>query len=86
MDMISLKLDEGILKQIDEIVKKHNYGTRIEFIMACIREKMTQLEKDGVVKPSMDRKGSIKKSTSDDELRRIREEVSAEYIKKHKLV
>ncbi|MFA5797802.1 MAG: ribbon-helix-helix domain-containing protein [Candidatus Woesearchaeota archaeon] len=85
MDVISLKLDEGMLKQIDGIVKTHHYGTRTEFIRSSIREKMTQLEKDTLIKQIMSLKGSVKTTTSNKELRSIREKVSEELLKEYHL-
>ena len=85
MDIISLKLDEGMLKNIDKIVKEHNYGTRTEFIRSSIREKMTQLEKDVLIKQLLALKGSVKRHTTDAELRKIREEASEEYMRERGL-
>lgn len=85
MEVISLKLDEGMLKRIDKIVKENNYGTRTEFIRSSLREKMSQLEKDELIKKVMALKGSVKTKTSDAELRRIREEASEELLKEYKL-
>jgi metal-responsive CopG/Arc/MetJ family transcriptional regulator len=85
MEVISLKLDEGMLKRIDKIVKENNYGTRTEFIRSSLREKMSQLEKDELLKKIMVLKGSVKTRTSDAELRRIRIEAGEEYMREHGL-
>jgi metal-responsive CopG/Arc/MetJ family transcriptional regulator len=85
MDIISLKLDEGMLRQIDGIVKIHNYGTRTEFIRSSIREKMTQLEKDALIKQIISLKGSVKTKTSNKELRSMREKVSEELLEEYRL-
>jgi metal-responsive CopG/Arc/MetJ family transcriptional regulator len=85
LEVISLKLDEGMLKQIDAVVKTHNYGTRTEFIRSTLREKMTQLEKDLLIKQILALKGSVKKHTSDAELRKIRKQVSEELLKEYNL-
>jgi len=85
MDIVSLKLDEGMLKRIDKLVKENNYGTRTEFIRSSIREKMSQLEKEELLKQLMALKGSVKTKTSDAELRRIRDEAWKEYAKERGL-
>jgi Arc/MetJ-type ribon-helix-helix transcriptional regulator len=85
MEIISLKLDEGMLERIDKLVKENNYGTRTEFIRSSIREKMSQLEKEELLKQLMALKGSVKTRTSMKEMRRIREEVSEELLREYKL-
>jgi Arc/MetJ-type ribon-helix-helix transcriptional regulator len=85
MEIVSLKLDEGMLKRIDKLVKENNYGTRTEFIRSSIREKMSQLEKEELLKQLMALKGSVKTKTTDAELRRIRVEASEEYMREHGL-
>ena len=50
MEAISLKLDETMLSNIDENLKKHNYSTRTEFIRTAIRDKLEDLSKDDLSK------------------------------------
>jgi metal-responsive CopG/Arc/MetJ family transcriptional regulator len=85
MNIISIKLDEGMLKRMDALLKENNYSTRTEFIRSTLREKMTQLEKDALIKEVMKLKGSVKTKTTDAELRRIRIEVGEEYMREHGL-
>ncbi len=44
MENISLKLEKEFLKAIEDVMKKHNYMTKTEFIREAIREKMKKLE------------------------------------------
>ena len=44
MENISLKLEKEFRKAIEEIMKKHNYMTKTEFIREAIREKIKKLE------------------------------------------
>ncbi len=44
MDSISLKLEKEFRKAMEEIMKKHNYMTKTEFIREAIREKMKELQ------------------------------------------
>jgi metal-responsive CopG/Arc/MetJ family transcriptional regulator len=85
MEVISLKLDEGMLKRIDKIVKENNYGTRTEFIRSSLREKMSQLEKDELIKKIMVLKGSVKTRTTEEEYKRLKDEAWKDYAKEHGL-
>ncbi len=60
MEAISLKLERGILLEIDEKLKEHRYSTRTEFIRDAIREKLSDLEKEEVIKKLIRLKGSLK--------------------------
>jgi len=75
MDVISLKLDEMMLKNVDKSLKKHNFSTRTEFIRTAIRDKLQELDKESLLQEFLKLQGSKKTRTSDEELRRIREEV-----------
>lgn len=44
MENISLKLEKEFLKTIKDVMKKHNYMTKTEFIREAIREKIKKLE------------------------------------------
>ena len=71
MEAINLKLEKGLLKKIDEAVKKHAYSTRTEFIRESIRRKLTDLEKEEAIKKLTAFKGSLKGKAkmSDEEAR-----------------
>jgi len=42
---ISLKLEKSFLRVMKEVMKKHNYMTKTEFIREAIRDKIKELEK-----------------------------------------
>ena len=73
METISLKLEEGILKEIDEKLAKHRYSTRTEFIRDAIREKLTDLEKENLLKVVAKLHGSSKRKTTDEQLHKAGE-------------
>lgn len=50
MENISLKLEKEFLKTIENVMKKHNYMTKTEFIREAIREKVKKLEEKELVK------------------------------------
>lgn len=60
METISLKMEPELLKNIDNNLKKNNYSTRTEFIREAIRNKLTELEKEEVIKKLTAFKGSLK--------------------------
>lgn len=75
MDTISLKLDSQMLKTMDIALKKHNYSTRTEFVREAIRDKLDSLSRNELLDLLIATKGTAKTHTSDEELKRIREEV-----------
>ncbi|MDO8642771.1 MAG: ribbon-helix-helix domain-containing protein [Candidatus Woesearchaeota archaeon] len=68
METISLKLEENILGEIDEKLAAHRYSTRSEFIRDAIREKLSDLEKDELLKRITMLRGSSKRRTTDAQL------------------
>ena len=43
MENISLKLEKTFLREIEKLMKKHNYMTKTEFIREAIRDKIKKL-------------------------------------------
>ena len=84
METISLKLEEGLLNEIDYKLSKHRYSTRTEFIRDAIREKLSDLEKEDMLKELAKLKGSSKHRTTDKQLHEARERLAEEYEKKLK--
>jgi len=73
MEMISLKLKPEVLKEIDEKLTKHRYSTRTEFIRDAIREKLSDLEKERLLKTVERLRGISKHKTTDAQLHEARE-------------
>jgi len=73
MEVISLKLDEQMLKNIDSALKKHNFSTRTEFIRDAIRTRLSRLEKDEIIAKLASLRGAFKSKTnlSDEEVRKL---------------
>jgi len=84
MQAISLKLDKGMLKEIDEKLSKHRYSTRTEFIRDAIRIRLSDLEKEEMIRKVAKLRGISKRRTTDEELHRVREEVVRELENKFK--
>lgn len=60
METISLKMESELLNKIDSNLKKNNYSTRTEFIREAIRNKLTALEKEEIIRKLTEFKGSLK--------------------------
>lgn len=68
MEIISLKLENELLKEIDQNLSKHRYSTRTEFIRDAIREKLSDLEKDEILKELSKLRGSSRRKTTNKQL------------------
>lgn len=81
-EMITLKLEDSFLGNIDNIVKKEGYQSRTEFIRNALREKVEAAKLRQAMLELSHLKGASKKKTSDEELERIREKAFEEIDKK----
>ena len=81
-EMITLKLEDRFLKEIDSIVKTENYQNRTEFIRAALRDKVETVEMKRFREELTKLKGSAKKKVSEEEYERVREQVFEEFDKK----
>lgn len=81
-EMITLKLEDGFLDNIDTIVKKEGYQSRTEFIRSALREKVEAVKLREAMLEISHLKGASKKKTSDEELERIREKAFEEIDKR----
>jgi len=81
-EMITLKLDDMFLKEIDSIVEKQGYHNRTEFIRNALREKVEDTKIKDAMMQIAHLKGASKKKTSDADLEKIREKVFNELDKK----
>lgn len=82
METISLKLEDGLLTEVDHKLSKHRYSTRTEFIRDAIREKLSDLEKDEILRSLAKLRGSSKRKTSDEQLHAAREKAFEQLEKK----
>ena len=73
METISLKLENELLHEIDSKLVKNRYSTRTEFIRDAIREKLSELEKEELLRAVAKSKGASKHKTTDEQLHKARE-------------
>ena len=65
MQAITIKMEDRLLEELDQKLGEHRYSTRTEFIRDAIREKLSELEKEEVLKNLAQLKGSSKRKTSE---------------------
>ncbi len=80
-EMITLKLDDKFLKEIDTIVSGNGYHSRTEFIRNALREKVEEAKMKKAMLEIARLKGASKKKTSDEQLEKIRSKVFEELDK-----
>lgn len=61
MENVSLKLEKGFLQAIEQVMRKHNYMTKTEFIRESIRDKIRRLEEKEILEDK-DMMSQIKES------------------------
>lgn len=83
-EMITVKLEDTFLKEIDTVVQKSGYQNRTEFIRNALREKLEETKLKEAMIQIAHLKGASKKKTSDEELHKIRERVFNEFDKRLK--
>jgi len=84
MEIISLKMENEILKEIDAKLQRNRYSTRTEFIRDAIREKLSDLEKEELLREIAKLRGSSKRKTSDRQLHEVGEKAFGILEKKFK--
>ena len=65
METISIKLEKEFAKNVEKIMKRHNYSTKTEFIREAIREKINYLEKEEALMRARKLFGSSRLKTKD---------------------
>jgi metal-responsive CopG/Arc/MetJ family transcriptional regulator len=78
MEIVSVKFQEDILKKMDDVIAKHNFNSRTEFLREAVRDKLSELEKEDLIQKFLSYRGSAKKKTTDEENRKTGEEAFKE--------
>jgi metal-responsive CopG/Arc/MetJ family transcriptional regulator len=79
--MITVKLDDGFLEDVDQVVKDKGYQNRTEFIRNALREKVDKAKMDEAILELAHLKGSAKKRTSPEEYEAVRKRAFEELEK-----
>ena len=72
-EMITLKLEDAFLEDIDAFVEKEAYQNRTEFIRSALREKLENARLREAIVGLSHLKGAAKKHVSEEEYEKIRE-------------
>ncbi len=83
-EMISLKLDNIFLKDIDNIVSNSGYQNRTEFIRNALREKVEEVKLKEAMISLGHLKGASKKKTTEETLEKLRTKAFEELNRKSK--
>jgi len=84
MEAVSLKLEDGFLKDIEKSMKRHRYTTKTEFIREAIRDKIRDLEKEEALIRLKKLYGSSKRRTTEEQRHKAGEEAFEELAKELK--
>ena len=84
MEAVSLKLEDGFLKDIEKTMKKHRYTTKTEFIREAIRDKIRDLEKEEALLRAKKLYGASKIKTTDAQLHKAGEKAFQEIVEEIK--
>ena len=71
-EMITVKLEDRFLKEIDSIVSSSGYQNRTEFIRNALREKVEEAKLKEAMLEIAHLKGASKKKTSEETLEKLR--------------
>lgn len=82
METVSVKFEDKLLEEIDKSLEKHRYSTRTEFIRDAVRDKLSELEKEELLKAVAKLRGSSHRKTTDEQLHAAREKLVEKYEKK----
>jgi len=80
-EMISLKLENKFLDEIDIIVKKEGYQNRTEFIRNALREKVEEVKLKQAMMEIAHLKGASKRKTTEKEYEKARAKAFEEVYK-----
>ena len=83
-EMITVKLENKFLKNIDNVVQKEGYQNRTEFIRNALREKVEEVKLRETMASIAHLKGASKKKTTEREYEEIRKRAFDELANKLK--
>lgn len=80
--MINVRLGEKLISEVDNLVKVSTYNSRTEFIRESVRIRLDEMNKQAAIASIRSRMGQGKgKEISDEEFRKIREQVFNKILK-----
>lgn len=80
MEIVTLRFQESILKQIDKASSEHSFNSRTEFIREAVRDKLEELKREELANKFLSFRGKAKVKTSFEEEKRIKEKAGKELL------
>lgn len=81
-ELITFKMEQDLLEDVDETAKNAGYQNRTEFIRAALREKIEDVKLKQAMMELGKMRGKAPRKTSDEERERIREKAFEEFEKR----
>ena len=81
-EMITVKMDNVFLGEVDNVVKNEGYQNRTEFIRNALREKVEEIKLKKAMMELAHLKGSVRKKTTEDDYEKVRAKAFDEISKK----
>jgi len=82
MEVLNIKIDKNLLREIDKKSKRYRYSTRTEFVRGAIRDKLSELEKEELLRNVAALQGISKHKTTDEQIHKAREKIALMLEKK----
>ena len=79
-ELVTFKMEQGLLQEVDHTVKISGFQNRTEFIRAALREKIAGIRMQEAMIQLSTHRGKASKQTSDSEREKIRTMVSNELL------
>ncbi len=73
METVTFKLQETVLRKVDQVLKPLNFSNRTEFIREAVREKLNKIETEQFMRKLAKFKGAAIRKVSDEEFEKNRE-------------
>lgn len=80
MEVVTVKFQEDVLKNVDDAIAGHNFNSRTEFIREAVRDKLAELSKEELMKRFLKYRGKAKNKTTYGDNRKTKAEVSRELM------
>ncbi len=81
-EMITVKLENIFLNDLDKIIKNEGYQNRTEFIRNALREKIEEIKLKKAMMELAHLRGGVKKKTTEENYEKIRARAFEELSKK----
>ena len=76
MEAICIKIEDDFARDIEKAIKEHHYTTKTEFVREAMRDKLSDLEKEELLKQAVYLRGASKHKTTDEEVHQARKKLS----------